>query len=584
LPIACPPPWLEVIEGESPLLLIAPHGGRAKAARDPIASRKVNDLYTAEITRALASRLGARALVNSGMDRNRLDLNRLSQISAGAPWLLDAIAESVARIIARHGRVTVLIIHGWNVIEPRLDFGLGLRRHGEELRPSGTARVSASDDFIHGPVAQLAERLRRDGITASFGLRYPAAGAQNLLQAFTDRHASSAVEALRMLSASAARGEIDALQLELSVAIRIPGRLRARCMEAIGAVFAPVARATDRPKFNVVRRSAERPATRSTSARVAPSPPGRIGIELVDPVARVGLMASFDLGHAAAGARIMLLMPEGRVALFTAEGKPRREANRVSLGALALEADASGLRLTFGGPAVVVPDASAYLSIERALASGWLDETMDVSVGIEPWSRAFDPAEMFRVGDAPADGTSRAGGFGRASGKVRVDGIAVELAGFARSGLSASALGAAKFDSRRMIWACFDSDGARAGVELRAVAAGGENNRSARMLCADRWEECVLERLEVDTPSPIAPPVKLGAELRACGPRRLALAGTVLSFIPLSRPGPGKSRILTTLGFARFQIGAHEGAGMFEHSRHHSGRREVHSDEDEAPG
>jgi hypothetical protein len=582
LSITCPPPWLEIIEGESPLLLIAPHGGRARAARDPIASRKVNDLYTAEITRALASRLGARALVNSGRDRNRLDPKRLSQISAGAPWLLDAIAESVARIIARHGRATVLIIHGWNVIEPRLDFGLGLRRHGDELRPSGMARVSASDDFIHGPVAQLAERLRRDGITASFGLRYPAAGAQNLLQAFTDRHANSAVKALRMLSASAAQGEIDALQLELSVAIRIPGRLRARCMEAIGAVFAPVARAAHRPKLNVVRSAAERPATGSTSARVAP-PPGRIGIELVDPVARVGLMASFDLGHAAAGARIMLLMPEGRVALFTAEGKPRREANRVSLGGLALEAEASELRLTFGGPAVVVPDASAYLSIERALASGWLDETMDVSVGIKPWSRAFDPAEMFRVGDA-ADGASRAGGFGRASGKVRVDGIAVGVAGFARSGLSASALGAAKFDSRRMIWACFEGDGARAGVELRAVAADGENNRSARMLCADRWEECVLERLEVETPSPIAPPSKLGAELRTSNLQRLALAGTALSFIPLSRPGPGKSRILTTLGFARFQIGAHEGAGMFEHSRRHLGRRELHSDEDEAPG
>jgi len=43
-------PWLEVIEGSAPLLLIAPHGGRAGAAAHAILHPKVNDLETAEIT------------------------------------------------------------------------------------------------------------------------------------------------------------------------------------------------------------------------------------------------------------------------------------------------------------------------------------------------------------------------------------------------------------------------------------------------------------------------------------------------------------------------------------------------------
>ena len=119
--------WLEVIDSDSPLLLIAPHGGRAEPRTRSMLNPKVNDLHTADITRGLAARLGASALINVAMDRNRLDCNRLSQIIERAPWLLEMIAERVDAIVARHGRVTVLLIHGWNIIEPRLDFGLGLR-------------------------------------------------------------------------------------------------------------------------------------------------------------------------------------------------------------------------------------------------------------------------------------------------------------------------------------------------------------------------------------------------------------------------------------------------------------------------
>jgi len=49
------------------------------------------------------------------MDRNRIDCNRLSQIIERAPWLLEMIADRVDAIVATHGRVTVLLIHGWNI-------------------------------------------------------------------------------------------------------------------------------------------------------------------------------------------------------------------------------------------------------------------------------------------------------------------------------------------------------------------------------------------------------------------------------------------------------------------------------------
>src|ERR1700726_3288849 len=105
--------WLEVIDSDSPLLFIAPHGGRAEPRTRSMLNPKVNDLHTADITRELATRMGASALINVATDRNRIDCNRLSQIIERAPWLLELIAERVGAIVERHGRGTVVLIHGW---------------------------------------------------------------------------------------------------------------------------------------------------------------------------------------------------------------------------------------------------------------------------------------------------------------------------------------------------------------------------------------------------------------------------------------------------------------------------------------
>ncbi len=570
-PGATTAPWLEILEGDAPILLIAPHGGRAGPATRSLLNPKVNDLHTAAITRELSALLGAPALINAEMDRNHLDLNRLSQVSAKAPWFLEAILQRLADVVSRHRHATILVVHGWNVIQARVDLGLWLRRHGDQLRPPGAARVSASDAFIHGPLGELGARLGAHGILASFGLRYPGGGAQNLLQAFTDRHLESPAAALRELSAMATRDQIDAVQLELSVAVRMPGELRRRCIATIGEVFGDAPKRgtrNDRDGKLVVMRTPAPKAPMAVKPPASPGMPTRVGIELFDPTAKIGAMASFDLGAGGVGARIMMLLSGGRVALFTGEGKPLRDGKRLSLGPLALESRNGEMLLSFRGHAVIVPDATHYLSIERALASGWLDEAMEVAIRLRPSSGnpGFDLEQLFEArDDAPRDSSEAT--FGDLSGSVRIDGAASKIAGVGRCGLSFTGLGPQRFNSRRMIWACFDQATAPIAIEMRAVSGDGEEHQTGRILRHDGWTACAIEQLEVEAPSVTAPPTRLLAKLAGADAQSQVLTGSVENFIPLSRPGPDGTRIFTALGFARFKLDDAEGAGMFEYSR-----------------
>jgi hypothetical protein len=561
--------WLEVIDSDSPLLLIAPHGGRAEPRTRSMLNPKVNDLHTAEITRGLAERLGASALINVAMDRNRIDCNRLSQIIERAPWLLELIAERVEAIVARHGRVTVLLIHGWNIIEPRLDFGLGLRNSSGELRPPGSACVSACDDFINGAVAGLADRLHRHGIKPTYGMRYPGGGLQNLLQAFTARHRQSSNAALRSISETAMRGIIDAAQLELSVALRMPGELRARCEDAIVQTFSGNGKPHE-PRSAVVINRAPRPAVVSSEigAAATVAAPGRIGIEFYDPASHFGAMASFDVGGAGMGARIMMLFDHHRAALFTAEGRPTRSASAVTHGPLSLRREGESIVLAFRGPAVIVPDATAYLSIERALASGRLDGEAEVEMRFEI-NRAGGEFDFDRIlSSQGADALTSSVAFGRVSGRVCIDGIARTVNGFARAGMSFTGLGPQKFTARRMIWASFEDEVAPRAIEARSVATkDAPPNQSARILGADGWSPCALRDLAIETSSVEEPPYRILASLTRNDGSLCQLEGSVECFIPLSRPGPEQSRIYTSLGFASFTSGTHRGAGMFEYSR-----------------
>ena len=78
------------IPGSIPLVLVAPHGGRRDPVRHPWSRGrvKVNDLHTPDLARDLATRTGAAALINASLDRNDVDLNRVSEAHdrGGEKW------------------------------------------------------------------------------------------------------------------------------------------------------------------------------------------------------------------------------------------------------------------------------------------------------------------------------------------------------------------------------------------------------------------------------------------------------------------------------------------------------------------
>ncbi len=442
--------WLETIEGSAPVLLIAPHGGRAGPAARATLHPKVNDLHTVEITRELAARLNATALINTGMDRNALDCNRLGQLTTQAPWLLEMIARRLEELVARHERALAILIHGWNVIEPRIDFGLGLRAGGGVLRAHGAARVSASDAFIHGPLANLAERLRGYGIIPTVGLRYPAGGSQNLLQAFTERFREHASEPLKRLARLATAGAIDALQLEMSVALRWPGRLRERGVEAIAETFSrPPGAPHHRTPITVVRSSPKPPPAPRPPKR-APIAPVRLGVEFFDPSARLGAIASFDVGHSANGARFILLLDGSRIALFSSEGKPTHDCGRIARGPLALRHDGERIALGFKGPTLISPERMGYLSVEHSLAVGTLQEGAEIAISIQPRTAWINLGGLLAALQHSGAIVAAPASFGAVSGRIEVDGVVRQVEAIGRIGASFAAIGNVRFRSRRI--------------------------------------------------------------------------------------------------------------------------------------
>jgi hypothetical protein len=570
--------WLEQIEGNAPILLIAPHGGRAGAAARATLHPKVNDLETAEITRELAARLGAGALINFGMDRNELDCNRLGQVSRRTPWLLDLIADRVAAIIEQHGRVTVLLIHGWNVIEPRIDFGLGLRERGGRLQPPAGAYISASDAFIRGPVARLAEHLRDAGILPTFGLRYPGGGSQNLLQAFTPRHRTSPLASLMRLAAIARDGQIDALQLEMSVALRLQGDLRRRSLDILGEVFSqstvvPPTLSHAHDPIRIVRAAPSLGAVK-TKAAADTKPPIRVGIEFFDPVSSLGAMASFDFGANSAGGRIMVLFDGCRAALFTAEGKATREGHNLRLGPLELDAPPSHGSLKFRGTAVLVSDGAAYLSVENALAGGRLDPSMELSAELEFFDGGRQGLLAEHLAHVLANGANEdyrnapAAAFGRLRGFIVIEGHRRMIDAAARIGLSFTSLSPSKFVTRRMAWISFSGRPLSA-LEARLLTFDdAPDYRSVNLLSGGEWRQAELESFALDTSATGVCPHLLAATLTdPAGCRRRVVEGQPRNYMTLSRPGFGGSRIHTYLGFATYQMDDQAGAGIFEYSR-----------------
>jgi hypothetical protein len=100
------------------------------------------------------------------------------------------------------------------------------------------------------------------------------------------------------------------------------------------------------------------------------------------------------------------------------------------------------------------------------------------------------------------------------------------------------------------------------------IDESGTGAPQARRFLREQWHELQLHDLKLAPNVARRPPREIAALLqhvREPG-TALSVAGEVTSFVMLSRPGPAQTRIVTSLGFARFGIGDLSGAGMFERS------------------
>lgn len=377
------------MRGPGRVILVAPHAGRRDAGRRPWGSAplKMNDLHTGALTRELATRLQASAVINEAGDRNDVDLNRVSQAHDAAPHFLDLLADVAEDALTRHSRLHLLTVHGWNVVQPAVDIGLGVRPSAAALEGGHGTAVSRA--FAAQQLPQLASALAGCGIRATPGVRYPARARENLLQLFTGRYDDDERAAVRRLAALA--GRVDALQLELALPLRLPGSWRDDFLAACTTVFAAEATAPV---------GATWPAWMAT----APDAPGRAALELVAP-GLCGLAAMDDRGG-----RLLLFPDDGRLYTFTGERAAVDPAHRVA--GLGMRTSDGDVDLTYEGPMLIFPDTRPFVDLEHGLAGAG-------AVGARVALR-FESSHGETMAPCP---------FGRVRGQVSLGGATYDVSG-----------------------------------------------------------------------------------------------------------------------------------------------------------
>src|SRR5262249_16940811 len=154
------------------------------------------------------------------------------------------------------------------------------------------------------------------------------------------------------------------------------------------------------------------------SAKRAAMLPVRLGLEFFDPSARLGVIASFDLGESATGARFILLLDGRRVALFTSEGKPTHKSERIARGPLALHHDGDRMPLSFNGPTLISPDDIGYLSVEDSLAAGTLQQATAIAISMESRTESTPLRSLLDSLQQSASLLDASAAFGPVSGQV----------------------------------------------------------------------------------------------------------------------------------------------------------------------
>ncbi len=439
----------------------------------------MNDLYTAELTVELARATGAAALVNHGLDRNRIDLNRVSAAAAAAPAFLDELAALLAAAIARHGRAVLLAIHGWNVVQPVVDVGTGARVGAAD------AHAAISAGFAATAVPALGAALAAAGIGMSVGARYPARARENLLQLFTRRYVDDPRPAIRALAALAEHTE--ALQLELGIPLRWPGRWRTALVAALAAAA---------------------PALAGAAGPAAPLPPPAAARDLPRALEFVAGDLAGAVRTGPEGGRLLLLLPDGGLALFTGDGAADDG------GRLAVRANADGLHVRYAGPLLRFPDSTPFLDLELGLRRASLIEgELDLAL-------------------------AAGSGFGRIHGGARVDGTALAIVGH---GFGGAVRGTA-----------FAADYLRVALRLderRALVltAGAPGGRAQGQLHRDGTAVAV-ERAQIRLGPAAAPLAQLALDAEVPGLGRVCLPIVSARQVPvIQRRSPPRRLLLATL-------------------------------------
>jgi hypothetical protein len=519
-----------VQHGRSNVVLIAPHGGR-RPLTDPTAprERKVNDLHTADLTAELAAALDATAIINHGCDRNDLDLNRIGQITRRAPWFLDLLLREIASVLARHTRAQVLLIHGWNVCQPKCDLGVGGVEGADGLRPLGDAALSVDVDYWRTRIAAFRAATATAGICTSVGERYPAAHRSNLLQAFTTRSADSSNSHLRQLAQWARDGRLNSVQLELGIPVRWPGPLR-RALHAAAVVAFGGTPAT---------------ATDWAPRSYRPNGSAPLGFHFHDPEAGITAFTSITPFGAATTGRLLLFLGGKEIALFTGE----EPGGQDSVGGLTYAADGDDVMLHFDGYATRLVDADLYLDLEAALAASVLAE-----IQLDLRYRALAVANEH---DARA---------GRFIGEVRLHDRrrVINARGFCDPGIALRGPGshtarthlAASFDDHRA-FNLRASDGVAPFGGMVITNGSTEREPTGELTIAYDGDHYTPQRFDLSLRKGTAP-----------------IVAYPLARMPILRPLSDGAHARITFGPARFEWDGRIGWGVYEYARRVMPRRE----------
>ncbi len=503
--------------GTSPFLVIAPHGGRRSTGKalPPGRPARVNDLHTADLALDLADRLKASWVINRELDRNELDLNRISQVTRHAPWFLEIIGDLLHAILDRHPAAEVLFIHGWNVIQARCDIGIGATLSDEEASGAHAPALSVSPRYVHQRLRRLRHLCESAGIRATYGLRYPAAHPNNLLQVFRRAARAPSSEAAARLTAWAAADRVHAVQLELGVPVRWPGLCRERFADVIENAFVPTPLDPTPPADAFAQ-----PTTRELT------PP--VTMQVYDPRCRMGLVARLLAAPdgSGVGARLLVLPDSQRAALFTGED---RSTHRAAYEIATFCPDSNGVRFRFSGSLLEVDDARRYLDLEDAFAASRLIRAeIDLS---------------FRPSALPD--------YGHIEGRVVVEGRAAhfDTHGFVERVSLPRSPGPS--GSRVDLAAAFGPD-----LALRWRGRPGGTGSAAK----SSGVAAVIVSLHDDGCTPRGFELALDSGARA--------VGEPISAMPIRQPGAAGGTTHVTLGTARFACSSGRiGFGLYEYAR-----------------